>query len=147
SNGYPDMLEQADSLFSATHDADPPSCLREAATNIRYPIAACGRLNSAGETLLIIDAGSVDPAGRGSNQLEILAAIAPPLGMVLERARAVTSLRLQTQRTQAVLDILAALGPAESIDLIAGPVANALRIMCGADHCTVNTIEGAVVTV
>jgi PAS domain S-box-containing protein len=147
SNGYPGMLEQPSSLFSATHTADAPAWLREAATNMGYASAACVRLDAAGETMGMIAAGSVDPAGIGSNELEILAAIAPPLGMVLERARAVTSLRLQTQRTQAVLDILAALGPAESIDLIAGPVANALRIMCGADHCTVNTIEGGVVTV
>ncbi len=41
-----------------------------------------------------------------------------------------------------MLDILAALGPRETIEEVAGPVANALRNMYNADHCAVGTLEG-----
>ncbi|MBK6562583.1 GAF domain-containing protein [Candidatus Amarobacter glycogenicus] len=146
STGFPGTLEQPHSRFSAVEPQHGPAWLRDAATAMGYGSAVCVRLDAAGESIGMIAAASVDPAGMGEDELEILAAVAPPLGMVLERARAVTSLRLQTQRTQAVLDILAALGPAESTDLIAGPVANALRVMYGADHCAIGTIEAGAVT-
>ena len=90
----------------------------------------------------MIVAGSQEPGRLASGELHILNEVAAPLAMLLERARVVTSLQQQTQRTRAVLDILAALGPRESLEEVASAVANALRTMYGADHCTIATAEG-----
>ncbi|MCC6959418.1 MAG: GAF domain-containing protein [Dehalococcoidia bacterium] len=99
---------------------------------------ACVRLDAGGETVGMVAAGSVQPEGVRQQELDILAAVAMPLGMVLERARALTSLRVQAQRTRAVLDILAALGQAGNFEEVAAPIASALRVMYSADHCAVS---------
>lgn len=52
----------------------------------------------------------------------------------------------QSQRTQAILDILAAIGPRETMEEVAGPVANALRAMYGADHCAIGALADGAVT-
>ncbi|MGB4863158.1 MAG: ATP-binding protein, partial [Tepidiformaceae bacterium] len=138
---------QAHARYTANEPEASPEWLRDSAVRTGYQSAVCVRLDAAGEPVGMIAAGSLDPDRMTQQALEDLAALATPAGMVLERARAVTALQLQTQRTQAVLDILAALGPAESFDLVADPVASALRLMYSADHCAVATIESGTVTI
>jgi PAS domain S-box-containing protein len=130
------------------NEAEPGSgtaWLERVAAAMGFASAACVRLDAAGEPIGMIAAGSRQREKIGNAELDILGAVAAPLGMVLERARAMTTLRLQTQRTRAILDILAALGPAESIEQVAGPVANALRMMYAADHCAIGAFEDATV--
>ena len=45
-----------------------------------------------------------------------------------------------------MLDVLGALGPADSLEQVAGPVANALRTMYGADHCVIGEIQAEMMT-
>lgn len=138
---YAGSLVTPYALFSASDPDNAPPWLVKAADGFGYASVACVRLDAGGTPVGLIAAGSLSASGMGRAELDILTAVAAPLGMVLERARAVTTLRIQTQRTRAVLDILAALGPAESIEQVAGPVANALRTMYGADHCAIGAIE------
>jgi PAS domain S-box-containing protein len=84
-------------------------------------------------------------AGLGNDELTILSDVAAPLAMLLERARVLTTLQRQTQRTQAVLDILAALGPRDTISEVAQPVAEALRTMYGVEHCSVNALDAGTI--
>ncbi|MEO8539282.1 MAG: GAF domain-containing protein [bacterium] len=146
SNGYRGTLDVPLAKYSSRLPESGPEWLISASERMGYQSSVCVRLDAAGEAVGMIAAGSLDPNGMGQAELEILSAVASPLGMVLERARAVTTLRLQTQRTRAVLDILAALGPADTIEQVAGPVANALRMMYGADHCAIGAIEGDTVS-
>lgn len=146
SDAYRGARMQAHTRYTSNEPAASPEWLRESAIRTGYESAVCVRLDAAGGPVGLIAAGSLDPNRMTQQELEDLAALATPAGMILERARAVTTLGLQTQRTQAVLDILAALGPAESFDLVADPVASALRTMYSADHCAIATIEGDTVT-
>jgi PAS domain S-box-containing protein len=141
SSAYLGTRDYPQSMYSSDDPSSAPEWLERAATGLGYGSIVCVRLDAAGESVGMIAAASHDPSSMGAAELEILSAVGPPLGMVLERARAVTTLRLQTQRTRAVLDILAALGPAETLEQVAGPVANALRVMYGADHCLISTVD------
>jgi|GEM_PF-1116984 len=145
SNGYRGVLNEPAALFNSEARA-APAWLRDGARAMGCESAACVRLEAAGDAVGMIAAGSSRPDGVGRDELEILKALAAPLGMVLERARATSSIRQQTQRTQAVLDILTALGPAESLVEVAGPVATALRSMYDADHCGIGSIEDGTMT-
>ena len=128
-------------LYNERHPESSAPWLARASQLFGFASTACVRLDAGGEPVGMIAAGSQGADGIGAAELDILQAVAAPLGMVLERARALTTLRVQTQRTRAILDILAALGPAESIEQVAGPVANALRMMYAADHCAIGAFE------
>jgi GAF domain-containing protein len=144
SGAYHGLQTEPHVLYSSLDSGASPDWIKESAALMGLGSAVCVRLDAANEPVGMIAAGSVDPARLAMKDLESLAAVAAPVGMILERARAVTTLRLQTQRTQAVLDILAALGPSESFDLAASPVAEALRVMYGADHCSIVSFEDGV---
>src|SRR5690606_31348460 len=105
------------------------------------------RLEADGAPVGVVLVGSFEPGQRSNEAEEILAAVAGPLAMVIERARVVTTLRQQSQRTQAVLDILGALGPRESLEEVAEPIATALRMMYAADHCGIGVVRGGRVTI
>ncbi len=139
------MMQAAQLRYTENMPGSGSPWLEEASRLLGFASTVCVRLDAAGEPIGMIAAGSRDPDGMGPAELEILSAVAGPLGMVLERARALTTLRLQTQRTRAIQDILAALGPAESIEQVATPVANALRMMHAADHCAIGEIENGFV--
>ncbi len=146
STSYQGTRDQPFTFYSALNPAASPDWLRDSAERMGFRSAVCVRLDAAGEPVGMVAAGSADPARITLKDLDSLIAVAAPVGMVLERARAVTALSEETQRTQAVLDILAALGPAESIDLVAGPVAEALRNMYATDHCSISSITGEIAT-
>ncbi|MGE3073111.1 MAG: ATP-binding protein [Dehalococcoidia bacterium] len=146
SSSYRGVRENPHTHYTALEPATGPDWLRESAERMGFKSAVCVRLDAAGETVGMVAAGSTDAASMTLRELDSLVAVAAPVAMVLERARAVTALREETNRTQAVLDILAALGPAESIDLVAAPVAEALKNMFAADHCSISSIDGEFAT-
>ncbi len=121
------------------HDGDTPGApwMRELAATLGMDRLIVVRLVAEGSLVGVALVGSRQSWQSEVDTQEILTAVSGPLAMVIERARVVTALRLQTQRTQAVLDILAALGPRESLEEVAGPVASALRMMYAADHCAI----------
>ncbi len=134
-------------VFDATTPDAAPEWLRETAARLglRSAVAIClaAELTPVGGALI----GAKASGQVGADAEEILTAVAGPLAMVIERARVMTTLRQQTQRTQAVLDILAALGPRESLQEVAGPIASALRMMYGADHCAIGVVRDEAVTI
>ncbi len=131
------MLDCPTALYDSRDPDGAPAWLRETAVAIGMASVIAVRFDAEGRPVGVIAAGSTVPGKLGEAELRALTEIAAPLAMVLERPRVVTSLRDQTQRTQAVLDILAALGPQETIEEVATPVANAVRAMYGADHCAI----------
>ena len=146
SGAYRGTKVQPHTFYSALDPEASPDWLRDSAERMGFHSAICVRLDAAGEPVGMVAAGCADPAQMTLRDLDSLIAVAAPVAMVLERARAVTALSEETHRTQGVLDILAALGPAESIELVAGPVAEALRNMYGADHCSISSMDGEVAT-
>src|SRR5687768_9524223 len=131
---FSDLSEEED-----LHDAGRAMLGRGIFSILRAPF----RLSDG--TLGMVTLGSKQPGRYTETDGVRLVDLCRPLSIAIERARAVTSLRLQTQRTQAVLDILAALGPADSFEQLAGPMTNALRLMYGADHCAIGSFEGELV--
>lgn len=127
-------------LYDTLKDNGAVPWLTAASRAVGLASIAFVRLDAGGETVGMIAAGAIEPEGVQQQELDILAAVATPLGMVLERARALTSLRVQAQRTRAILDILAALGQAGNFEEVAGPIASALRVMYAADHCVISEL-------
>ncbi len=136
------VMKAPEALYTAEDSASGPAWLAEASAVAGFGSTACVRLDASGDAVGMIAAGSRDASLIGHEELGVLKALAAPLAMVLERARALTTLRLQAQRTRAILDILAALGPAENIEAVASPIANALRMMYAADHCAISAVDG-----
>ncbi len=135
------MVESPAALFDAANPAAAPAWFREAAESMRLGSAVAVRLEADGQVVGMVAAGAAARGRLGAGALHLLTSVAGPLAMIIERARVVTSLREQTQRTRAVLDILAALGPRESIEEVAAPIAEALRSMYSADHCAVSVLD------
>ncbi|MGE0601138.1 MAG: ATP-binding protein, partial [Dehalococcoidia bacterium] len=146
SSSYRGVKADPHTHYTSLEPASGPDWLRESAERMGFKSAVCVRLDAAGETVGMVAAGSTDPAAMTLRELDSLVAVAAPVAMVLERARAVTALSEETHRTKAVLDILAALGPSDSIDLVAGPVAEALRTMFSSDHCSISSVDGEFAT-
>ncbi len=138
---YRGMIESASAVYDASNPGGAPPWFREAAEGLRLGSAVAIRLDVDGQPVGMVAAGTVARGRLGEAARGLLATVAGPLAMVIERARVMTSLHEQTQRTRAVLDILAALGPRDSIEAVAGPVASALRSMYGADHCAIGALD------
>jgi len=100
------------------------------------------RVELGGEVVGMVAALSRCPGALGPGALEFLTALGPPVAMVFEHGRTVSSLKRQTQRTQEVLGLLSALGLHDSIEEIAAPVAARLREMYRADHCAISAFQG-----
>jgi PAS domain S-box-containing protein len=145
STSYRGMLATPAAVYDATAPDLAPPWFREVAEGLRLGSAVAVRLEADGQPVGMVAAGAIASGRLGEAALSLLATVAGPLAMVIERARFVTSLREQTQRAHAVLDILAALGPRDTTE-VAGPVANALRAMYGADHCAIGAFEEETVT-
>lgn len=143
STSYRGMMETATAVYEASDPGAAPAWFRQAAEELQLGSAVAIRLDVDGRPVGMVAAGTVARGRLGEAARGLLGTVAGPLGMVIERARVVTSLHEQTQRTRAVLDILAALGPRDSIEEVAGPVANALRSMYGADHCAIGALDDA----
>lgn len=141
SNSYPGMIDQPSHIYDARTPECTPRWLAEAAAGFGLGSVIAIRLDAESTPVGMIAVGSRTPGSLGQADLDVLLDVAAPLAMVLERARVVTSLRQQTQRTQAVLDILQALGPQETLEEMASPVTSALRAMYNADHCACLIIE------
>lgn len=146
STSYRGMLESASAVYDASNSGAAPPWFRRAAEGLELGSAVAIRLDVDGQPVGMVAAGTIARGRLGDAALDLLATVAGPLAMVIERARVVTTLHEQSQRTRAVLDILAALGPRESIEEVAGPVANALRTMYGADHCAIGALVDGTVT-
>ncbi len=146
---FQEMLDSRSESFDANDPryATAPTWLSEAATRLRMHSALSVRLDgSSGPVgMLVVGCGSERRFNRDAPQL--LRAVAPVLALVIERALTVTSLQEQTQRTQAVLNVLSALGPKESLAEVAQPVAAAIRAMYQADHCAIGIVDGEQVSV
>ncbi len=141
SSGYAGMLADAAVHYDARYPEAAPAWLQTAAAAIGMGSVVAVRLDVDGTAVGMISAGAMDPACLGDEQRQILTEVAAPLAILLERARVLTSLQVQTQRTQAVVNLLAALGPRETIEEVAQPVTEALREMYAADHAATCTIE------
>lgn len=141
STSFRGMVETPAALFDAGNPSATPDWFRESAEAMQLGSAVAVRLEADGQVVGMVAAGAVARGRLGAEALNLLTSVAGPLAMIIERARVVTSLREQTQRTRAVLDILAALGPRESIEEVAGPIAEALRAMYSADHCAVAVLH------
>ena len=111
-------------------------------TVMRAPI-----FGSAGAVTGSITIGSPAAYAWSERELGVLCELSAALGLVVERAELLAAAEQQQQRTRAVLDILAALGPRDTIEEVAQPVAEALRAMFGAAHCAVSTLDGDHVSV
>ncbi|MEO9254390.1 MAG: PAS domain S-box protein, partial [Tepidiformaceae bacterium] len=140
SQSYLGTLEIPTARFDARTPDAGSAWLRDRMLGLGSAIAV--RLDVDGVAVGMIAAGGLDPACVGEHELEILTEVAAPLAMLLERARVVTSLQQQTRRTQAVLDVLAALGPKDTLEDVGQPVAEALSAMFGADHVSISSFEG-----
>lgn len=146
SESYAGVLSAPVSWYHADSPDSAPEWLRRRAEAMGVRSVVLVRIDVNGEPVGLICAGRSDGRRLGREAAELIQAVAGPLGMVIERARVTTSLQEQTQRTRAVLDILSALGPQESFEDVAGPVASALRAIYAAEHCTIGLIEGETVT-
>ena len=146
STSYQGMVATPAAQYDASTPELAPQWFRAAAERLRLGSAVAVRLEADGQPVGMVAAGTNASGRLGDAALTLLATVAGPLAMVIERARFVTSLSEQTQRAHAVLDILAALGPRDSIEEVAGPVANAIRAMYGADHCAIGTLDEETVT-
>ena len=142
STSYQGMLESPASLYDGSTPEKAPPWLRETATALGLGSIIAVRLDAESIPVGLIAAGCREPGRLGEGELTILSEVAAPLAMLLERARVLTSLHRQTERTQAVLDILAALGPRDTVTEVAQPVAEAVRAMYGVEHCGVNALDG-----
>lgn len=137
SASYRGVLQAPRALFDARHPENAPAWLRETATELELSNLIAVRLDADASPVGMIAVGTRDGGRLGGGELHILTEVAAPLAMLVERARVVASLQQQTQRTRAVLDILAALGPQESMQEVASAVAGALRTMYSAGHCVI----------
>lgn len=90
----------------------------------------------------VVMVGSTEPAAWRTRQQRAIRGFASAMALVMERHRVVTSQRRQEERRRAVLGLLAALGPGESISQVANPLCAAIRSMYNADHCSVIVIDG-----
>ncbi len=148
SASFQEMVNSRSDSFdaSAPRYASQQTWLAEAAIRLRMHSALSVRLDgSSGPVgMLVVGCGTERRFKRDVPQL--LQAVAPVVALVIERALTVTSLRDQTERTQAVLDVLSALGPKETLSEVAQPVAAAIRAMYQADHCAIGIQDGDQVT-
>ena len=133
--------------YSASAPDEAVKWLRKAAEELGLTCAIALRLEVDGPPVGAVVVGARTPGQLGLDAEEMLTAVAGALAMVIERARVVTTLRQQSQRMQAVLDILGALGPRETLEEVAGPIASALRMMYGADHCAIGLVRAGNVTI
>jgi PAS domain S-box-containing protein len=138
---YAWMLEHTTANYDARQPELAPQWLIDSSRAVGLGSVVAVRLDVEGTPVGMIAVGSVAPGRMREHELQILAEVAAPLAMLLERARVVTSLQQQTLRTRAVLDVLAALGPKDTLEEVGQPVAEALRAMFGADHVTINAVE------
>jgi PAS domain S-box-containing protein len=141
STSYHGTRDQARAIYDSRNPESGPAWIREAAPQLGLGSVVAVRLDAHGAPVGMIAAGTAEPGRLGRAELDLLSGVAGPLALVLERARVVTTLQQQSQRTRAVLDILTALGMRDSLEDVAGPVASALRAMYGADHCAIGTIS------
>ena len=138
------MLDSPSESFEASDPrfADSPTWLSAAASRENLHSALALRLDggSGPVGMLMVACGAERRFERDTPQL--LQAVAPVLALVIERALTVASLRDQTQRAQAVFNVLSALGPKETVAEVAQPMAAAIRAMYQADHCAMDIVEG-----
>ena len=144
SPSFQEMLRTPSASFDA---GDPPSAdsatwLSEAATRSCLRGAFSVRLDGSGGPVGMLSVGFSTERQSKQDVPQLLRAVAPVLALVIERALSLSSLHDQTQRTQAVLNVLTALGPKESLAEMAQPVAAAIRAMYQADHCAIGIVEG-----
>ncbi|MCC7365779.1 MAG: GAF domain-containing protein [Dehalococcoidia bacterium] len=95
------------------------------------------RLEGSDGLMGLIIAGAARPGILSPQARDLMTDVALSLAMLLDRSRLLTSLREQSDRTQAMLELVAALGARERAEDIARPVASALRLMYRADVCAV----------
>ena len=141
STTYLGLQETRSAVFDANDPEAAPKWFRVASERLGMGSSVAIRLDGSTGPAGMIALGCREPGAIGREALDLLDAIVPPLAMLLERARVVTSLREQHHQSAAILDILSALGPKDSFTEIAGPIAAAIRAMYKADHCAVTVIE------
>lgn len=141
SSTYIGLQETSSAVFDANDPDAAPKWVRDAFDRLGIGSSVAVRLDGSTGPAGMIALGCRERGGVGREALELLDAIAPPLAMLLERARVVSSLREQQRQSTAILDILSALGPKGSFTEIAGPIAAAIRAMHNADHCAIGVIE------
>ncbi|WP_322795862.1 GAF domain-containing protein, partial [Tepidiforma sp.] len=98
--------------------------------------------DGAGQVCGVATVARSEPGAWDDSDLAQLSELAGTLGLVLERAALLEAADAQARRAAAVLEVLGALGPGETLEAVAGRVATALRGMYGADHCAIGVVEG-----
>ncbi|MEO6397874.1 MAG: ATP-binding protein [Tepidiformaceae bacterium] len=140
------MLLSASETYDRTSPA-PPNWLSDVAEKLGLHSALSVRLDGSKGPVGLVLVGCGTERRFGRDVPNLLQAVAPVLALVIERSLTVTSLQEQTARTQAVLNVLSALGPKENLIEVAQPVAAAIRAMYRADHCAIGILEGEAVMV
>ncbi|MFN8506164.1 MAG: ATP-binding protein [Dehalococcoidia bacterium] len=138
---YEGLLETAAARYDAAEPDAATGWLAAHAEARRFGSAVCVRLDGANGPAGAILAASARPGTLGEEQLRLLADVVPPLALVLGRARLVATLQEQTRRTDAILDLVTALAPQETLGDLGEPAAAALRAMFEADICIVSAVE------
>jgi len=138
---YDGLLDTAAGRYDAAEPEAATGWLAAHAEARRLGSAVCVRLDGANGPAGAILAGSARPGTLGDEQLRLLAEVVPPLALVLGRARLVATLQEQTRRTDAILDLVTALAPQETLGDLGEPAAAALRAMFEADICVVSAVE------
>ncbi len=144
---YRETLHTPAALYDAGVQGNVPGWVLEGAREHGIGSLVAVRLDGSDGPAGILVAAARQPGAFGETDVETLAEVATPLAMVIDRASMLASLQRQTQRATAVMDILTALGPSESIEAAAVPLARALRAMWDADHCLLGLVDGDFVAV
>ncbi|MCE7929523.1 MAG: response regulator [Chloroflexi bacterium CFX7] len=144
---YRAALENPATLYNANVPGQVGEWAERAAREFGIGSLVAIRLEGSSEPAGILVAIAQQPGTFGESDVQMLAEVATPLAMVLERAVIVASLQRQTQRAAAVVEVLAALGPSDSMEAVAAPLTRALRAMWEADHCLIGLVDGDSVSV
>ena len=144
---YDGLLEADGALYDVGDPESAVGWLAAYAEARRLGSAICVRLDGASGPAGAILVASERPGALGPEEYALLADVVPPLAMVLGRARLLASLQEQTRRTDAILDLVAALAPQETLGDVGEPAAAALRAMFEADICIVSAVEGGALQV
>ncbi|MGE0700111.1 MAG: ATP-binding protein, partial [Hyphomicrobiaceae bacterium] len=134
---YQWMRAHGTGRYDRRSPAQAPGWLAEECDRLGLGSAFVIRLEANGEPVGMVFAGARAPEALGEDQIAVVNETALPLGMLLERARLVSSLAASTRRTDSILSLLEAVGPAGSLDELASPLATALRHLFRADASAV----------
>ncbi len=146
SNVYQQALRMSSALYTGGDATATPPWLGQQTRERGVGSLVAARLDGGDGPAGILVVVSRQPGALSEADEQMLAEVATPLAMVLERASLVASLQRQKQRAAAISEILAALGPNESIHAVIVPLARALRVVWEADHCLVGLVDGDRVT-